>query len=432
METAVVLLLVLIVGMLAVVIRSQVRPRETLDADSGAAASPGELVPAPAAAVTEPLVDVVRSSDGGFQLREKLSGAVVLDVHPVPASEPSRIETRPRAVPPSAALITGLSGVGVDVGSVFLAGPQYLVRFSPEVQHMLKEGTAALMKTKAGVTKADAVRVATHTVLEHGSVVEAFGPSAGTSLGSGLVAAAAAFQMYEIQKALETIERKLDELIDRARDDDHGELDAAEALIAPLLGAAANGRVPPQLARELAVHRQRVESIYFSRQRFVERFRDELEARQERHAEKNEEPRAWARGAKKAFGDREAFEAEVLIYARAMTIRARLALCTAGVVALDGQAEVGQWMLRDVGEETADAFGDLARRLHALAQEDPGWTWIPLSGRKELQETARSLANLFETQIAPQLPARTTDTIEFCLEIGPGEASPEVVTADAY
>ena len=116
----------------------------------------------------------------------------------------------------------------------------------------------------------------------------------------------------------------------------------------------------------------------------------------------------------------------MLIYARAMSIRARLAMCTAAVVSLDGQPDVAQWMLRDVGEDTADAFSDLARRLSALAREDPGWTWVPMSGRKELQETAKILADLFETQIAPQLPARPSDNVEFHLQIGAGSPADSV------
>jgi len=296
-----------------------------------------------------------------------------------------------------------------------------VVKFTPKVQKMLDKGSAALMQTSRGAVS-DVVSRSTGQVLEHGRVVESLAQSPAHALASGLTAGAAAAQLYQIQAALDRIEERLDELVGRVRDDDHGELSAAEALVAPLLASAINGRVPPQLATELAVHRQRVDSIYFSRQRFVERFRDELEARQTRHAEKNDETRAWARGAAKAFGDRETFEAEVLIYARAMSIRARLAICTAAVVSLDGQPEVAQWMLRDVTDETVDAFGDLARRLSALGREDPGWTWVPLSGRKELQEKAKVLADLFERQIAPQLPARTSDNFEFHLQIGPGSS----------
>lgn len=292
------------------------------------------------------------------------------------------------------------------------------MKFTPKVQKMLDKGTARLMETSRG-TVSDAVSRSTGRIVEHGTVVESAAVSPTEVLANGLIAAAAAAQLYQIQAALDRIEKRLEELIGRVRDDDHGELSAAEALVAPLLAAAINGRVPPQLAAELAVHRQRVDSIFFSRQRFIERFRDELEARQDRHSDKREEPRAWARGTTKAFGDRETFEAEVLIYARAMSIRARLTMCSAAVVSLDGQPEVAQWMLRDVAEDTADAFGDLARSLGALGREDIGWTWVPMSGRKELQETAQAMAELLETQIAPQLPPRPSDTFEFNLQLSP-------------
>lgn len=418
MEIALVSLLVVIVGMLAALLVALRRER--------AAGNEPLRLTAPRAAGLEsmstgtrdaPLVEVIRLPDGGFQVSDRISGEIMLDVHPILVRDGKRL-TKHSTVPANATFLSGLIGIGVDVTTSLRVGTEYTVKFTPKVQKMLDKGTATLMQTSRGAV-ADAVSRATGQVVEHGTVVESalVGPT--QVLASGLTAGAAAAQLYQIQAALDRIEKRLEELIGRVRDDDHGELSAAEALVAPLLAAAINGRVPQQLAAELAVHRQRVDSIYFSRQRFVERFRDELEARQERHADKKDESRAWARGAAKAFGDRETFEAEVLIYARAMSIRARLAMCAAAVVALDGQPEVAQWMLRDVGEGTADAFGDLARRLAALGREDPGWTWIPLSGRKELQETARSLADLLEKQIAPQLPPRPSETIEFNLQIGP-------------
>ena len=426
MDIAVVVLLVAIVVMLAIVLAVLTRSRTTSDeASILPVPSPPGVLSTTTTVRDEPLVDVVRSPDGGFQVVERISRDTVLEVHPICVPAHSRVESGLRAVPANATLLAGLSGIGIDVATALSAGTEYVVQFTPQVQKMLDGGSARLMQTSRGLVS-DAVSRSTGLVLEHGTLVEWSGLSATTALASGLTQGAAAFQLYMIQAALGRIEKRLDELVGRVRDDDHGELSAAEALVAPLLAAAINGRVPSQLAAELAVHRQRVDSIYFSRQRFVERFRDELEARQARHAERKDESRAWARGATKAFGDRETFEAEVLIYARAMSIRARLALCTAAVVSLDGQPDVAQWMLRDVGENTADAFSDLARRLSALGREDPGWTWVPMSGRKELQETAKILADLFETQIAPQLPARPSDTVEFHLQIGPGSASDSV------
>jgi hypothetical protein len=316
-------------------------------------------------------------------------------------------------------MLAGFSGIGIEVASGLTEGTEYVVRFTPKVQEMLDRGAAELYQTANGL-KGIAVDSSTHRYIEQAHIAEQLVRSPTQILASGLTAGAAAAQMHQIQAALEDIQKRLLEVVDRVRDDDHGELTAADTLVGPLLAAAMNGHVPSQLAAELAVHRQRVDAIYFSRQRFVERFRDELEARQDRHAARKDESRAWARGATKAFGDRETFEAEVLIYARAMAIRARLSLCTAAVVSLDGEPDVAQWMLRDLGEGTADSFGDLVRRLGALAREDPGWTWIPLTGRKELQASAKQLASFLENQIAPQLPARQSEVVEFNLQLPPG------------
>jgi hypothetical protein len=426
MDVAVVVLLVVVVGLLAIVLTVLVRGGKAgLDGSALGAQSLPDALPISSGLGDEPLVDVIRSEAGGFQVVERTSGEVVLDVSPTPSSVHNGLESVPSAVPANAAFLAGLAGIGVDVATALSAGTEYVVRFTPEVQKLLDEGSVTLMRTSRGLLS-DAVSRSTGHVLEHGTLVESFAQSPMQMLAGGLTAGAAAAQLYQIQAALVRIERRLDELVGRVRDDDHGELSAAEALVGPLLAAAVNGRVPPQLAAELAVHRQRIDAIYFSRQRFVERVRDELEARQTLHAEKKDESRAWAKGTTKAFGDRETFEAEVLIYARAMSIRARLAMCTAAVISLDGQSDVAQWMLRDVGEDTADSFGDLARRLSALGREDPGWTWVPMTGRKELQETARNLADLLETKIAPQLPGRPSDATEFRLQIGPGPVDPAV------
>lgn len=422
MDIAIVGLLISVVGMLAFVLLGLERNRSRSSSSSRA------VVPSDSSSATtmqtpvrDPLVEVNRLPDGGLRVSTRSSGEILLEMHPVSAPARTRADSGRSPVPANTALLTGLSGIGIDVAASLRAGTEYVVRFTPKIEKMLDGGAARLMQTARGQVS-DAVSTTTGHVLEHGTIVTSASVSPAQMLANGLTAGAAAAQLYQIQAALERIEKRLAELVGRVRDDDHGELSAAEALIGPLLAASINGRVPAQLAVELAVHRQRVDSIYFSRQRFVERFRDELEEHQQRHAEKKDGSRAWARGAAKAFGDRETFEAEVLIYARAMSTRARLAVCSAAVVSLDGQSEVAQWMLRDVGEETLDAFGDLARRLTALGQEDPAWAWVPLSGRRELQEIAKGLADLLEQQVAPQLPPRQSDTIEFNLQIGPDGA----------
>lgn len=42
-----------------------------------------------------------------------------------------------------------------------------------------------------------------------------------------------------------------------------------------------------------------------------------------------------------------------------------------------------------------------------------------MSGWRELQETAQAMAELLETQIAPQLPPRPSDTFEFNVQVSP-------------
>lgn len=83
MELAVIVLLVVIVGMLAVVLLSLRNQRPTVNEGSGLPGLPARgLKRAKAAATDEPLVDVVRLPDGGFQVRDRISGETMLDVHP--------------------------------------------------------------------------------------------------------------------------------------------------------------------------------------------------------------------------------------------------------------------------------------------------------------------------------------------------------------
>ena len=58
----------------------------------------------------------------------------------------------------------------------------------------------------------------------------------------------------------------------------------------------------------------------------------------------------------------------------------------------------------------------LAAPLDRSTQQCP---WVPMSVRRELQETAQAMAELLETQIAPQPPPRPSDTFEFNLQLSP-------------
>jgi hypothetical protein len=170
MDIVVVVLLVVIVGMLAAALVALGRDR--------AAGNERSTLPVPVSAGVAPmrpgggdesLVDVVRSPDGGLQVLEKRSGRVLLDVQPVP-SAPARPDPRPSTVPANAALLAGLSGIGVDIAAALSAGTEYVVRFTPEVQRMLDRGSAVLMKTERGL-KSVAVSSTSGQILEHGVLV---------------------------------------------------------------------------------------------------------------------------------------------------------------------------------------------------------------------------------------------------------------------
>jgi hypothetical protein len=147
MDIAVVVLLIVIVGMLATVLAVLLRGRTTGDeASIVPVPSPPALMPTRPRSGDEPLVDVVRSADGGFHVLERLSGKTVLDMRPasLPADRPG---SKSSTVPANATFLAGLSGIGIDVATALKAGTEYVVRFTPQVQKMLDTGSAALMQT---------------------------------------------------------------------------------------------------------------------------------------------------------------------------------------------------------------------------------------------------------------------------------------------
>lgn len=94
MDTAVVGLLIVVVGMLTLVLFVLTRNRS-----SGSRSAPRALVSdgaehesTTATPVDAPLVDVIRLPDGGFQVNARSSGETMLEVHPISTPQPDSSE----------------------------------------------------------------------------------------------------------------------------------------------------------------------------------------------------------------------------------------------------------------------------------------------------------------------------------------------------
>lgn len=300
----------------------------------------------------------------------------------------------------------------------------YVVKFRPEVEKALDTLRLKLVKTSDGfipTARGDKGRFVANGRIVQEQVQQL---TEGQLLAALAVVGVIMFKLDEIEKAVERIEGKLDEIALRLQDDDHGELRSAEALVEVFMPLLAAGAVPEQLKLELAVTRQRVDAIYFSRQRFVDRFRQRIQALQGlEEARRGDEARAWARGTTKEFSNQEALWEETLLYARAMVDRAQLAFCTAGVIALTEGTDEALAVLRHAEGELSASFAGLESMLSELAEERPKWAWVPFNDRKEVHDTARRLEALFAGEVAPLLPRATGETIEFtALSTGEGGA----------
>lgn len=244
----------------------------------------------------------------------------------------------------------------------------------------------------------------------------AAGPAVALAAGAAAVSVA---QQQRLDRTLEVIEQRLDSVIDRLRDGDHGRLDSAEALL-DQLEQRPNLAPSAQLRTELAVARQGADAVYFARRRFVERLGEAIGDAQIAAGDEGL-AQTWAAGVLEAVGEPDHLRSELLVYLRALVVRARLATSTAGVLAADGDVESATRLLDATIEELRTDFYAIYRRLRPLA------TWAPKRAlpwrRKEWDRAHQTVVEVFElmaNDVEPSLPGPEPVTIEL-----------DVVTDDA-
>ncbi len=382
-----------------------------------------------------PALQTIRTPNGGLAIEIGGSSDPLFELMPLSSTSMEVLSGRsPVRFDPSDA-----AGPGALLASLISYLPMtekktvYLVKFRPEIEAKLAASKAQLVLARDGamaIARGDKGRFA-----GQGRVVETqMSVLSNAQLFSALaVIGVVMYKLDQISEAIARIEQQLDEIAQRLQDDDHGELRSAEALVDVFMPLLTRGAVPGQMALELAIARQRVDAIYFSRQRFVDRFRLRIVQLQEQEeARKGEDARAWARGTTREFSQREALREEALLYARAMVNRAQLAFCTAGVVALQSGTTEALAVLRHAESELTTSFADLDGLLRELAEERPKWAWVPFNDRKTVHDTARRLAALFADEVAPLLPRATGNTLEVTMTIDALEQSSTISPGLAF
>lgn len=253
-------------------------------------------------------------------------------------------------------------------------------------------------------------------VLGGGRAVAAAGPAGALAAGAVTMAVV---QQQRLDRTLAVIDRRLETVLDRLRDDDHGRLDAAEALVHQLERRVSD--VPAaHLQAELAAARHSVEAVYFARRRFSRRLGEAIGDAQDVAAQDSGAMQAWAAGVLEAVGDPDDLRSELLVHLRAVVVRARLATSASEVLALDGHVVDANRLLVDTVAELRADIGDLRRRLGPLARFAPRRA-LPWK-RKEWERAHRIVAEIYELmehEVEPSLP-----------EAEPGPLAIEAVVGD--
>lgn len=329
---------------------------------------------------------------------------------------------------PEAAVIDSVNraaAVGVAAGLVealprlrgLLTNPGALrVSFSPAAQRALADGAYRLMADGAYPIAVDASGRIVEIAKVAGTAGATVGVGAALSaswpviLGAGIAMAAATAQQRWLERTFAGLSSQLGRIETRLRDDDLGALDGADSLV-DLMAQLGVSALPPQLLEELAVARRQVDSIYFSRRRFVERLKRDLEAQQTQHEAKTGERKAWAGDIAKQLRDDTGAVDELIVFLRAMVSRGRLGALTAGVLAADGEPMAALSLVDGMYDTLRGDYWDLQNRVSALAKSSPDSAlWRRIAQRTDdverIQARVQELSGALTYAIGERLPPR--------------------------
>lgn len=226
-------------------------------------------------------------------------------------------------------------------------------------------------------------------------------------LAIALSAAASWAQQRWLDQTFSALSASLDLIETRLRDDDFGVLEAADALVANCR-TAGGICLPSQLRSELAVMRPRVDAIYRSRRRYVQRLKLNIEKQQlEDEAKGKRGP--WAPDVADRL-TKDGVVEELVVFLEAMSVNARLNALTASVLADDGEPAASLRLLDSLEATIRRDYHDLHNRLAALATHAPALGVVARFTERRETDRARelvgTLTSSMERTIGSQLPDR--------------------------
>jgi hypothetical protein len=293
----------------------------------------------------------------------------------------------------------------------------FRVVFSARARKGLADGTFRLMGNAALPVAVDqAGRIVEIARVPSAAVGAGAGVAAGATLmaawpvalAAGVATAAAWAEQRWLERTFADLGKRLGRVEARLRDDDLGVVDGADALVELLTTNSWASAASDQLKWELALARRDVDRIYFSRRRFVERFKEELERLQDEYEGETGERKAWAGGAVGLFGPEAADE--IVVFLRSMVTRARLAACTADILVTDGCGETAIRLLDAHEEQIRGDYPDLHSRIRALARSKPDsapiWRVFDREEADRARARAKQLDEALRVSVGEKLPPR--------------------------
>lgn len=267
----------------------------------------------------------------------------------------------------------------------------YVVTFPKEAQRALAKGTARLMQSGSR-TLPTVVSASSGKIFAHGTIVTGTASAAGGATGAGaggavavggvvaapllpvvavgVVAVGAVYLMSrKLQSAVEKVEKRVLQILDRMQDDDYGRLEAALHVARGVEALVRGGQDVPEHDRlRLAIACRDADAIYLSRHRLLERFQTDYERIYDEHQQRGGQLDKLPKEFQKLLTDPERFGKEAAIYTAALVARARTEVTVAGLLAVEGQGDLALQRLQSIAAELDTDAHDFKRRMHKLSE----------------------------------------------------------------
>lgn len=367
-------------------------------------------------------------------------GAPLMALRPLPPM------ARVTSVQPSGAMLAALETVGASspvlataLREAAAAGNGLRVSFPPHIVKGLRDGSLHLMgsgsRTIPTAVDAGGKVVAQATVVGGGLAV---GAATGVTLSAVavvalpvVIAGAAAYaQQRQLDQSLASIKAVVERIEERLEDTDTGVCDAADEFLQLVQDAMEDGGLSDYLRVELAAQRTRVEALYGARRRWVERFKNTLEAEQVAREKSKGRGQPWVDSVADHAKNGK-LEQELILFVRSLLSRSKLGVVAAAALAEDGRGSAALKLIDRYEIELRQEFFDLQRRLVPLAKYAPEGSLLqklPGMGKTllEAHSTVKTLVEHLNKHVLPGIPDPSEDRAVAA------DLSPETVASLAH